>query len=129
MTPRIGWGYDVHRLVEGRSLILGGVSVPWERGLLGHSDADVVLVESTYGDRLHEADDRGDRLARSAGWVRRARVGHRQRPWFATAAALLGLGGGRLERALALRQVARASGGQFFTARPVASAAMPRGCS
>lgn len=43
MTPRIGWGYDVHRLVEGRSLILGGVSVPWERGLLGHSDADVVL--------------------------------------------------------------------------------------
>lgn len=43
MTPRIGWGYDVHRLVEGRPLILGGVSVPWERGLLGHSDADVVL--------------------------------------------------------------------------------------
>ena len=43
MTPRIGWGYDVHRLVEGRSLILGGESVPWERGLLGHSDADVVL--------------------------------------------------------------------------------------
>lgn len=39
---RIGQGYDVHRLVEGRPLILGGVSVPYERGLLGHSDADVL---------------------------------------------------------------------------------------
>ena len=41
--PRIGQGYDVHRLVEGRPLILGGVTVPWEKGLLGHSDADVLL--------------------------------------------------------------------------------------
>lgn len=39
---RIGHGYDVHRLVEGRKLILGGVEIPWERGLLGHSDADVL---------------------------------------------------------------------------------------
>lgn len=39
---RIGHGYDVHRLVEGRDLILGGVSVPFVRGLLGHSDADVL---------------------------------------------------------------------------------------
>ena len=39
---RIGHGYDVHRLVEGRKLILGGVALPWERGLLGHSDADVL---------------------------------------------------------------------------------------
>ena len=39
---RIGHGYDVHRLTEGRPLILGGVAVPWERGLLGHSDADVL---------------------------------------------------------------------------------------
>ena len=39
---RIGHGYDVHRIVEGRPLILGGVSVPWDRGLLGHSDADVL---------------------------------------------------------------------------------------
>ena len=39
---RIGHGYDVHRLVEGRALILGGVSVPYEKGLLGHSDADVL---------------------------------------------------------------------------------------
>ena len=40
---RIGHGYDVHRLVEGRKLILGGVDIPWERGLLGHSDADVLV--------------------------------------------------------------------------------------
>ena len=40
---RIGQGYDVHRLVEGRELILGGVKVPYEKGLLGHSDADVLL--------------------------------------------------------------------------------------
>ena len=40
---RIGQGYDVHRLVEGRKLILGGVDIPYERGLLGHSDADVLL--------------------------------------------------------------------------------------
>lgn len=39
---RIGHGYDVHRLVEGRALILGGVTVPYEKGLLGHSDADVL---------------------------------------------------------------------------------------
>ena len=39
---RIGHGYDVHRLAEGRRLILGGVDIPWERGLLGHSDADVL---------------------------------------------------------------------------------------
>ena len=40
---RIGHGYDVHRLVEGRALILGGVNIPYELGLLGHSDADVLL--------------------------------------------------------------------------------------
>ena len=39
---RIGHGYDVHRLVEGRELILGGVNIPFEKGLLGHSDADVL---------------------------------------------------------------------------------------
>ncbi|MBM3396508.1 MAG: 2-C-methyl-D-erythritol 2,4-cyclodiphosphate synthase [Betaproteobacteria bacterium] len=43
MTLRIGQGYDVHRLVSGRRLIIGGVEVPYERGLLGHSDADVLL--------------------------------------------------------------------------------------
>lgn len=40
---RIGMGYDVHRLTEGRPLILGGVTIPWEKGLLGHSDADVLV--------------------------------------------------------------------------------------
>lgn len=40
---RIGHGYDVHRLVENRKLILGGVDIPYEKGLLGHSDADVLL--------------------------------------------------------------------------------------
>lgn len=40
---RIGTGYDVHKLVEGRKLILGGVEIPYEKGLLGHSDADVLL--------------------------------------------------------------------------------------
>ena len=40
---RIGQGYDVHRLVEGRALVLGGVKVPYERGLDGHSDADVLV--------------------------------------------------------------------------------------
>lgn len=39
---RVGHGYDVHRLVEGRALVLGGVTVPFDRGLLGHSDADVL---------------------------------------------------------------------------------------
>ena len=40
---RVGMGYDVHKLTEGRKLILGGVEIPWEKGLLGHSDADVLI--------------------------------------------------------------------------------------
>ena len=40
---RVGMGYDVHRLTKDRDLILGGVKIPWERGLLGHSDADVLI--------------------------------------------------------------------------------------
>ena len=49
---RIGHGYDVHRLVEGRPLILGGVEIPFERGLLGHSDADVIthsIIDALLG--------------------------------------------------------------------------------
>ena len=49
---RIGHGYDVHRLVEGRKLILGGVEIPWEKGLLVHSDADVLthaLMDALLG--------------------------------------------------------------------------------
>ena len=40
---RVGIGYDVHRLVEGRQLVLGGINIPFEKGLLGHSDADVLV--------------------------------------------------------------------------------------
>lgn len=49
---RIGHGYDVHRLVDGRELILGGVNIPYEKGLLGHSDADVLthaLMDALLG--------------------------------------------------------------------------------
>lgn len=49
---RIGLGYDVHRLVENRKLILGGVEIPYEKGLLGHSDADVLIhaiIDSLLG--------------------------------------------------------------------------------
>ena len=55
---RFGMGYDVHRLVEGRKLILGGVDVPYERGLLGHSDADVLL--HAVSDAILGAAARGD---------------------------------------------------------------------
>src|SRR5438552_19029028 len=41
-STRIGIGYDIHRLVEGRKLVLGGVEIPFEKGLLGHSDSDVL---------------------------------------------------------------------------------------
>ena len=43
---RVGMGYDVHKLTEDRKLILGGVEIPYEKGLLGHSDADVLLMRS-----------------------------------------------------------------------------------
>ena len=48
---RIGSGYDVHKLVEKRKLILGGVEIPYEKGLLGHSDADVLIhaIMNTVG--------------------------------------------------------------------------------
>ena len=46
---RIGMGYDVHRLVPDRDLIIGGVKIPYEKGLLGHSDADVLLHAISAG--------------------------------------------------------------------------------
>ena len=52
MKFRIGHGYDVHQLVEGRKLIIGGVDIPYEKGLLGHSDADVLVhavIDSLFG--------------------------------------------------------------------------------
>ena len=55
---RIGHGYDVHKLVEGRDLILGGVKIPYEKGLLGHSDADVLL--HAVSDALMGAAGLGD---------------------------------------------------------------------
>jgi 2-C-methyl-D-erythritol 2,4-cyclodiphosphate synthase len=59
MTPfRIGQGFDVHALVAGRPLIIGGVTIPYERGLLGHSDADVLLHAIT--DALLGAAGLGD---------------------------------------------------------------------
>ena len=67
MEIRAGHGYDVHRLVEGRKLILGGVTIPWEKGLLGHSDADVLthaVMDALLG-------------AAGAGGYRQALPGHR----------------------------------------------------
>ncbi|MGE5386903.1 MAG: 2-C-methyl-D-erythritol 2,4-cyclodiphosphate synthase [Betaproteobacteria bacterium] len=58
MMIRVGQGYDVHQLVEGRDLILGGVTIPHERGLLGHSDADALLHAIT--DALLGAAGLGD---------------------------------------------------------------------
>lgn len=55
---RIGHGYDVHKLVENRKLIVGGVEIPYEKGLLGHSDADVLL--HAIGDALMGAAALGD---------------------------------------------------------------------
>ena len=55
---RVGIGYDVHRLVAGRKLILGGVEIPFEKGLLGHSDADVLL--HAIGDAILGALGLGD---------------------------------------------------------------------
>ena len=89
MNFRIGHGYDVHRLVEGRRLILGGVDVPYGLGLLGHSDADVLvhavmdalLGAATLGDigRLFpDTDERysgADSLKLLAGVMERLRAG------------------------------------------------------
>jgi 2-C-methyl-D-erythritol 2,4-cyclodiphosphate synthase len=58
MDLRVGQGYDVHALVPGRPLIIGGVTIPYERGLLGHSDADVLLHAIT--DALFGAAALGD---------------------------------------------------------------------
>ncbi|MBP3206477.1 MAG: 2-C-methyl-D-erythritol 2,4-cyclodiphosphate synthase [Lachnospiraceae bacterium] len=55
---RVGMGYDVHKLAEGRDLIIGGVKIPYEKGLLGHSDADVLLHAIT--DALFGAAAMGD---------------------------------------------------------------------
>ena len=53
---RIGMGYDVHKLTEGRPLILGGVTVPWEKGLLGHSEGDFQHYSVGKGGRTAERE-------------------------------------------------------------------------
>ncbi|WP_295848168.1 2-C-methyl-D-erythritol 2,4-cyclodiphosphate synthase [uncultured Neisseria sp.] len=58
MNIRVGQGYDVHQLIEGRDLILGGINIPFEKGLLGHSDADALLHAIT--DALLGAAGLGD---------------------------------------------------------------------
>lgn len=58
MNIRVGQGFDVHQLVEGRPLIIGGVDIPFEKGLLGHSDADVLL--HTISDAILGAIGEGD---------------------------------------------------------------------
>ena len=57
---RVGMGYDVHKLTKDRDLILGGVKIPWEKGLLGHSDADVLIhavMDALLGQRLLEISE------------------------------------------------------------------------
>jgi 2-C-methyl-D-erythritol 2,4-cyclodiphosphate synthase len=58
MNIRVGQGFDVHQLVEGRPLIIGGIEIPYEKGLLGHSDADVLL--HTISDAILGAIGEGD---------------------------------------------------------------------
>ena len=60
---RFGMGYDVHQLVENRKLIIGGVDIPYEKGLLGHSDADVLL--HAISDALLGAAALGDKIGRA----------------------------------------------------------------
>lgn len=88
---RIGEGYDVHALVPGRKLILGGVTIPYHLGLLGHSDADVLLHAITdallgaagLGDIGQHFPDMDDRFkgADSGELLRQARLGVEQQGW------------------------------------------------
>lgn len=84
---RLGHGYDVHRLVEGRALILGGVPIPYEKGLLGHSDADVllhavmdaILGALALGDIGKLFPDRDPAYAGADSWLLTRRVGELMR--------------------------------------------------
>jgi 2-C-methyl-D-erythritol 2,4-cyclodiphosphate synthase len=88
---RIGHGYDLHRIVQDRSLVLGGVPIPWDRGLLGHSDADVLLHAITdavlgalaLGDIGHWFPDTDAEWAGadSANLLRRVLADPRVQPW------------------------------------------------
>lgn len=80
---RVGFGYDVHRLAEGRPLVLGGVEIPYEKGLLGHSDADVLvhavmdalLGAAGAGDIGRHFPDTDDRYKGISSLVLLSRVG------------------------------------------------------
>ena len=88
---RIGHGYDLHRIVQDRGLVLGGVPIPWDRGLLGHSDADVLLHAITdavlgalaLGDIGHWFPDTDAEWAGadSANLLRRVLADPRVQPW------------------------------------------------
>ena len=67
---RIGHGYDVHRLTERRRLVLGGVEIPWDRGLLGHSDADVLThaVEAYVSTNANPLTDAAALMAAPPSW-------------------------------------------------------------
>lgn len=90
---RVGHGYDVHRLTSGRALVLGGVTIPYERGLLGHSDADVLthavmdalLGAAALGDigALFPDTDPAYAGADSVGLLRRVRAVLAQNGWAA----------------------------------------------
>ena len=91
MNFRVGQGYDVHQLVEGRPLILGGVSIPFDKGLLGHSDADALLHAVTdallgaagLGDIGSHFPDTSDEFkdADSRKLLRRAYAAVQERGW------------------------------------------------
>ncbi len=71
MSLRVGIGYDIHRLVSGRRLILGGVLIPYEKGLLGHSDGDVLVhavIDAILG--ACALGDIGQRFPDTAEWTR-----------------------------------------------------------
>jgi len=96
---RIGHGYDVHRLTEGRALILGGVTIPYEKGLLGHSDADVLthavmdalLGAAALGDIGKLFPDSADGLPSASRFhipVPSARQGMQDDAWKAASAAV-----------------------------------------
>ena len=74
-TGRVGMGYDLHRLVEGRPLVLGGVTVPAERGALGHSDADVIchaVTDAILGAARRETSGSTTRTRTHGGRAHRA---------------------------------------------------------
>ena len=91
MAFHIGEGYDIHRLVPGRKLYLGGILIPYEKGLLGHSDADVLLHAITMRSLAPRAAAISESVSRrqtNAGRTRTAAVSFRS--WWAKSATRAG---------------------------------------